>query len=105
MLSEDIESDDINIPNELILCLAFWKAWQTVQLLRDYLLLRQARKFEGSIEALLDKFAGLASIPTDSNAVLWGHQKFFDEIQQPLTYPVKKDMATVKPRLRLYEQT
>ncbi|KAF4543424.1 Neutral amino acid permease [Lasiodiplodia theobromae] len=63
MLNEELGSDDIEIFNELILCMVYWCTWPTVQQLNAYLSLRLGTKFKTSIDAgINDKFARLVSV-------------------------------------------
>lgn len=88
-LSKELDSDGVAVLNELILCLAYWKAWPTVDQLNGYLVLRHGSKLEQPIGSLLEeKFERLASIQKDTQAVKWAHEKFFENLKETMRYPI-----------------
>ncbi|KAB2570229.1 hypothetical protein DBV05_g11114 [Lasiodiplodia theobromae] len=63
MLNEELGSDDIEVFNELIVCMVNWYTWPTVQQFNAYLSLRLGSKFKTSIDAKINKkFARLVSV-------------------------------------------
>lgn len=88
ILSEDLESDDIDVLNDLMACVAYWEVWPSVQNLKDYLLLRLGKNSKQSIETqITEKFVRLVSIDENTNRVLWSHQGFVNSIEDAMTFP------------------
>ncbi|KAL1616881.1 hypothetical protein SLS54_008084 [Diplodia seriata] len=92
-LNNDLQSDDIEVLNQLIVCLVHWEVWPTVQELNAFLSLRLGSKFKPPIEDQLNsKFARLAWVE-DGQVVARKLFEFFDQQEVQLKITRHEDEA------------
>lgn len=71
-LSIDLDSNDIEVLNEMIICTVHWWVWPTVHQLNAYLSMQLQDKFEGRVEEqVVDKFSGIVDVEDN---VVYAHR-------------------------------
>lgn len=89
MLNNELESNDIEVLNELIACMVYWKLWPSVAELNAYLMRRLGKKFKPPIESQLkEKFARLARVE-NGFVYAWKLRDFFIQTDVKLNNAAK----------------
>lgn len=62
-LNIDLDSNDVEVLNEIIICMVHWHAWPAVDQLNAYLSMQLQNKFEGPFdERMVEKFTGIVDV-------------------------------------------